>query len=53
VRADATASVDPGSPRWDLAVDALVARYAQYRAHRPAGPVLWCAVERWVSWSAT
>lgn len=54
VRADATATVlDPGSPGWSAAVDALVGRYVQYQAHRPAGPVVWCTVERWVSWSAS
>ncbi|HSK26264.1 MAG TPA: TIGR03668 family PPOX class F420-dependent oxidoreductase [Jiangellales bacterium] len=54
VRADATATVlDAGSPRWEVAVDALAGRYAQYQTHRPAGPVVWCTVERWVSWSAT
>ena len=34
-------------------VDALVAKYAQYHAVRPAGPVLRLRVERWTSWSAT
>jgi hypothetical protein len=54
VRADTTATVlDPGTPRWEVAADALLGRYAQYRAHRPAGEVVWCSVERWMSWSAT
>lgn len=54
VRADATATVlEPISPGWEAAVEALVGRYQQYRAHRPDGPVVWCSVERWVSWSGS
>jgi hypothetical protein len=43
----------PGTPRWEVAADAQLGRYAQYRAYRPAGEVVWCSVERWMSWSAT
>jgi hypothetical protein len=34
------------------AIDLLAARYAQYRAERPAGTVLAIAVDRWAGWSA-
>jgi PPOX class probable F420-dependent enzyme len=32
------------------AIDALVAKYEQYRAQRPAGPVIAIDPERWRSW---
>jgi PPOX class probable F420-dependent enzyme len=35
------------------ALDALVAKYEQYRAERPPGPLLRLAVERVSCWSAT
>ena len=31
----------------------LVAKYADYREHRPAGPVIVIEVTRWSGWSAT
>ena len=34
-------------------VDPLVAKYADYREHRPAGPVIVIEVARWSGWSAT
>ena len=34
----------------EAAIDALVAKYEQYRATRPAGPVIAIAPERWRSW---
>ena len=34
----------------DAAIDALAAKYDQYRAARPAGPVIAIAPERWRSW---
>lgn len=34
------------------AIEALVARYPQYRDHRPQGPVIVIAVQRWSSWTA-
>jgi len=40
---------DPGEVA--LAVDALCAKYEQYAARRPTGPVLAVDVERWVAWS--
>jgi PPOX class probable F420-dependent enzyme len=37
----------------ERAIDALAAKYAQYREARPAGPVIAIAPERWVSWVAS
>jgi PPOX class probable F420-dependent enzyme len=34
----------------DAAIDALATKYEQYRAARPAGPVIAIAPERWRSW---
>ena len=34
----------------EVAIDALVAKYAQYRTARPAGPVIALEPERWRSW---
>ena len=54
VRADGRARVlDATEDEAVRAVDLLVARYAQYRAARPAGPVLAVDVERWSGWSAS
>jgi PPOX class probable F420-dependent enzyme, Rv0121 family len=51
VRADGEATVldDAAGPP---GIDALVARYAQYRAAPPPGPVIAIDVERWSYWSA-
>jgi PPOX class probable F420-dependent enzyme len=47
VRVDGAAEViDAG----DVALDALAAKYEQYRAARPAGPVIAISPERWRSW---
>jgi PPOX class probable F420-dependent enzyme len=37
----------------DAAIDALAAKYAQYRAARPGGPVIAITPERWRSWAAS
>ena len=34
----------------DAAIDALAAKYEQYRAARPAGPVIAITPDRWRSW---
>ncbi len=53
VRADAAATVIPAeAPSWAPAIDALVAKYEQYHAVRPAGPVIRAEVLRWSGWSA-
>jgi PPOX class probable F420-dependent enzyme len=49
VRADGLATVLPASP---AAVDALTAKYPQYRAAPPPGPFLEIQVRRWSAWSA-
>jgi PPOX class probable F420-dependent enzyme len=46
VRVDGPAAVAPG----EAAIDALAAKYEQYRAARPAGPVIALTPERWRSW---
>jgi PPOX class probable F420-dependent enzyme len=53
VRAEGSARVlEAGSEQAGRAIDLLAARYAQYRAERPAGTVLAIAVDRWAGWSA-
>ena len=49
VRVDGAARVIVSAP----AIDALAGKYAQYRAHRPAGPVIALAPDRWRSWAAS
>jgi PPOX class probable F420-dependent enzyme len=50
VRADGVAHVVPSSP---AAIEALSARYPQYRTAPPPGPFIEVAVSRWSAWSAT
>jgi PPOX class probable F420-dependent enzyme len=50
VRADGVAQVLPSSP---AALEALSAKYPQYRTAPPPGPFIEIAVSRWSSWSAT
>jgi PPOX class probable F420-dependent enzyme len=53
VRADGLARViDLGDPAADRALELLAARYEQYRAQRPGGPVVAVQVEKWTGWSA-
>jgi PPOX class probable F420-dependent enzyme len=46
VRVDGAAEVIES----EQAIDALAAKYDQYRAARPAGPVIAIAPDRWRSW---
>ena len=46
VRVDGVAEVTDS----EAAIDALAAKYEQYRTARPAGPVIAIAPERWSSW---
>jgi PPOX class probable F420-dependent enzyme len=46
VRVDGAAAVIDS----EAAIDALAAKYEQYRAARPAGPVIAIEPERWRSW---
>ncbi len=52
VRADGTAERVEGdvAQRW---VRRLQAKYAQYRASPPAGPVVEIRIDRWTGWGAT
>ena len=49
VRVDGAAEVVES----ERAVGALAAKYPQYRAERPAGPLIAIAPERWRSWVAS
>jgi len=49
VRVDGAARIDESEP----GLDALAAKYAQYRDQRPQGPLIAIAPERWRSWTAT
>jgi PPOX class probable F420-dependent enzyme len=49
VRVDGVAEVVQS----DRALDALAAKYEQYRIERPAGPVIAIAPDRWRSWVAS
>jgi PPOX class probable F420-dependent enzyme len=51
VRADGVARVVEGGADREDAVDALTAKYPQYEAQAPAGPVVEVTVDRWVGWA--
>ncbi|MFI5952498.1 TIGR03668 family PPOX class F420-dependent oxidoreductase [Cryptosporangium sp. NPDC051539] len=51
-RADGTARVVDAAAAGD-GLDGLVAKYPQYRAQRPDGPVIEIGVTRWSGWSFT
>jgi PPOX class probable F420-dependent enzyme len=48
-RVDGAATIEES----EAGIDALVAKYAQYRAQRPAGPLIAIAPERWRTWVAS
>jgi PPOX class probable F420-dependent enzyme len=50
VRVDGPAIVLERGAQFELALDALAAKYVQYRADRPAGPVIVLTAEVWRSW---
>jgi PPOX class probable F420-dependent enzyme len=52
IRVDAVATVHEAGPGTGAALDALAAKYEQYRADPPAGPLIALAPERWRSWAA-
>ena len=52
VRADGAATVLVEGVEHEAALAALAAKYAQYVAAPPVGPVIGVAVERWRGWSA-
>jgi PPOX class probable F420-dependent enzyme len=53
VRADGTAAVLAGPGDMAGPLRLLAARYPQYRASPPAGPVISVRVARWSGWAAT
>jgi PPOX class probable F420-dependent enzyme len=53
VRADAVAEVVTGGARREDAIGRLVARYPQYAADPPAGPVILASVTRWSGWAGS
>ena len=53
VRVDGEASVLEAGEEWQLAIDALGAKYRQYREHPPTGSVLRIAVTGWSDWTAS
>jgi len=52
VRLRGLAQVVDDGPRYESALDALVAKYPQYRSARPAGPAIVIELIRWQWWSA-
>jgi PPOX class probable F420-dependent enzyme len=53
VRADGVARVLSEGVGWSAAIDLLAAKYPQYVARRPTGPVIEIAVSRWSGWRAS
>jgi PPOX class probable F420-dependent enzyme len=53
VRIDGRAVEHAAGALRDRAVDALAAKYAPYRARRPAGPVVAITPLQWAGWSAS
>ena len=52
VRVDGPAQLVEQVDEYELAVDALVAKYPPYRESRPDGPLLAIRIERLTGWSA-
>jgi len=52
VRIDGEASVVTDAASLTRPIDLLVARYAQYAEHRPAGPLIVVRAARWTGWSS-
>jgi PPOX class probable F420-dependent enzyme len=50
VRVDGAATVIASGAERDLAVDALMAKYSQYRDDPPEGPVIDVMIESWTGW---
>lgn len=53
VRADGWARVEHGGPAAARAIEALVAKYPQYRETVPEGPVVVVTVTGWRGWAAS
>lgn len=52
IRVDGEAAVVETDAERTAALEALAAKYEQYRATPPPGPILRIAVDRWADWSA-
>jgi PPOX class probable F420-dependent enzyme len=52
VRLRGTAHVVADGALFERAVEALVARYPQYREHRPQGPAIVVDIAEWTGWAA-
>ena len=52
VRVDGEATVLTDDGELGHPIDVLVARYPQYQARRPDGPVIAIRAQRWTGWSA-
>lgn len=50
VRVDGRAQVCASGPLWSHALAALTAKYEQYRASAPPGPVIAVDITQWRSW---
>ena len=53
VRLDGTATVLEDGPERERGLELLGAKYEQYRAEPPAGPVIAVRIERWRGWSSS
>ncbi|HWE89662.1 MAG TPA: TIGR03668 family PPOX class F420-dependent oxidoreductase [Pseudonocardiaceae bacterium] len=53
VRVDGRARIVREPAAMAAPIDRLVAKYPQYQAVRPAGPVIRVDITRWVGWSAS
>ena len=53
VRVDGRAIILAGDMILERHLDALAARYEQYRQARPAGPVIVIEVDRWTGWAGS
>jgi PPOX class probable F420-dependent enzyme len=53
VRIDGSARIVIDGAQFDRGIELLMERYSQYRAERPAGPVVAIAIERMSGWSAS
>jgi PPOX class probable F420-dependent enzyme len=53
VRLRGLARVVQEGPEYDQGIDALVAKYEQYRSTRPSGPAIVVELIRWQWWSAS
>jgi PPOX class probable F420-dependent enzyme len=53
VRVDGRATIVDDSSAAAHPIDSLVERYEQYRATRPAGPVIVIQADNWTGWSST